>query len=132
MTYNTRYESRCRCFFERSTLAKRRHGHREEAALQIQGWWRARFVRHLAMLQVEREAAASAIRLAATCRLQRVYRGFRGRKVARNMRREEAAATTLQKHYRATMARRLVARHRLEAWRVSPSSTFYCHGDTGA
>ncbi|EQC32386.1 hypothetical protein SDRG_10131 [Saprolegnia diclina VS20] len=117
----TALQARARCFLQRGTLQARRDAKRSAAATILQGWWRARYSRHLARLLQAKKVAHDALRTAAARTLQRVYRGMHGRRrVARRRQhiadqaRFDEAVITVQAHMRGALARRCVNAERAQ------------------
>ncbi|KDO31687.1 hypothetical protein SPRG_03605 [Saprolegnia parasitica CBS 223.65] len=111
----TALQARVRCFLQRATLQGRRDAKRCAAATTLQGWWRARYSRHLARLLHAEKVAHDALCAAAASTIQRVYRGLHGRRHAAcrrqqiaEQRRFDCAVVTVQAHMRGALARRRV------------------------
>ncbi|OQR90976.1 hypothetical protein ACHHYP_05098 [Achlya hypogyna] len=112
VTAAIRLQARARCFFERATLQKLRNNRRQLAAVRLQGWWRARYSRHMARLLAEQVSAHEARCLEAAGAIQRVYRGVRGRRLAADERALRRAVVQVQAHFRGMSARRRASEER--------------------
>ncbi|KAF0688028.1 Aste57867_20310 [Aphanomyces stellatus] len=109
-----RLQSRARVYFHRGTLNSLRTQKREVAATTIQGWWHARYVRHVAFLNMQLLAMQQVQRDDACLFLQRVYRGYCGRLQAHGRRERHGAALVIQTNFRGFVARNLLRKHREE------------------
>ncbi|ETV95894.1 hypothetical protein H310_10932 [Aphanomyces invadans] len=108
----TRIQARYRCHLQLDTVATMRADKRRAAACQIQGWWHARYLRHVAFVDTQRQVALELKRDHASRTIQRVYRGYCGRAVASRKRERVAAATTIQRYFRASVAKHIARRER--------------------